>query len=63
MRNKTRLKIKKLTLQSNAHLLASIIAAFLSRSASKANVNESPLLACQNNAWAAALPPPLTPHS
>ena len=52
-----------LTLQSKANLLASIMAAFLSLSDSNANTTESPFFACQNNAWAAAFPPPLTPQS
>lgn len=51
------------TLQSKANLRASMMAAFLSRSDSNANTKESPCFACQNNAWAAAFPPPLTPHS
>lgn len=52
-----------LTLQSNANLLASIMAAFLSLSDSNANTKESPIFGCQNSAWAAAFPPPLTPQS
>lgn len=51
------------TLQSNANLLASMIAAFLSLSDSKANTNESPCFGCQNSACAAAFPPPRTPQS
>lgn len=51
------------TLQSKANLLASMMAAFLSLSDSNANTKERPCFTCQNNAWAAALPPPLTPHS
>lgn len=53
----------KLTLQSKANLRASIIAAFLSLSDSNASTKESPVFGCQNDAWAAALPPPLTPHN
>lgn len=52
-----------LTLQSNANLLASMIAAFLSRSDSNANTKECPVFACQYTAWAAAFPPPLTPQT
>lgn len=52
-----------LTLQSKAYLLASIIATFLSLIDSKASMKERPLLACQKSDWAAALPPPLTPHN
>lgn len=51
------------TLQSNANLLASMMAAFLSRSDSKANTKESPCFGCQNSACAAAFPPPRTPQS
>lgn len=54
---------KVLTLQSRAYFLASIIAAFLSRSNSNVKTNERPFLACQNNALAALLPSPLTPQS
>ena len=54
---------ERLTLQSNANLLASMIAAFLSRSDSKANTKESPCFGCQNKACAAAFPPPRTPQS
>lgn len=51
------------TLQSNANLLASMIAAFLSRSDSKANTKERPCFGCQKTACAAAFPPPRTPQS
>lgn len=54
---------KRLTLQSKANLRASIIAAFLSLSDSNPSTNETPIFGCQNDAWAAAFPPPLTPHS
>ena len=52
-----------LTLQSNANLLASMMAAFLSLSDSKANTKECPCFGCQNSACAAAFPPPRTPQS
>lgn len=54
---------KTLTLQSRAYFLASIMAAFLSRSDSNVNTNDRPFLGCQNNAFAAALPSALTPHN
>lgn len=38
------------TLQSKANLLASMIAAFLSRSDSNANTKDCPCFACQNSA-------------
>jgi len=40
-----------------------MMAAFLSRSDSKANTKESPCFGCQNSACAAAFPPPRTPQS
>jgi hypothetical protein len=46
-----------------ANLRASIIAAFLSLSVSKAKVYDNPFLACQKTALAAALPPPRLPHN
>lgn len=52
-----------LTLQSQANLRASMMAAFLSLSDSKATTKDTPFFACQYTAWAAAFPPPLTPHS
>jgi len=51
------------TLQSNANLLASMMAAFLSLSDSKANTKECPCFGCQKTPCAAAFPPPLTPQS
>jgi len=53
----------RLTLQSNANLLASMMAAFRSLSDSKAKTKERPCFGCQNTACAAAFPPPRTPQS
>lgn len=52
-----------ITLQSNANLLASMMAAFLSRSDSNAKMKDNPVFACQYTDWAAAFPPPLIPQS
>ena len=54
---------KLLTLQSLAYFLASMIAAFLSRSDSNFNTNDSPFLPCQNSALVAVLRSSRTPHS
>lgn len=58
-----RMRDEDYTLQSKANLRASIIAAFLSLSDSNASTKERPIFGCQNDACAAAFPPPLTPQS
>lgn len=62
-RHKLRNYKERHTLQSNANLLASMMAAFLSRCDSKANTKDCPCFGCQNSACAAAFPPPRTPQS
>lgn len=63
LRHRLRNCLESHTLQSNANLLASMMAAFLSRCDSKANMKDCPCFGCQNSACAAAFPPPRTPHS